>query len=194
MPRVRRQVFLLLLLLAPLSAQEAGEGESSSEAAGQGYQSLTIAKSAFGDFSMLAQERDEYATNLTKLALLAVHDHLDDPKELSRQMLTIQRKIALALNLSPRNRLAVVVNHQLGRGILTPKPDLDYSSDVFARLLLTRGRLLKDENGESDRLVGRFFIELSSILDPKNEDAVYEYEIQKLDGEAVDWSLLLSAG
>lgn len=194
MPRVRRQVFLLLLLLAPLSAQEAGEGESSSEAAGQSYQSLTIAKSAFGDFSMLAQERDEYATNLTKLALLAVHDHLDDPKELSRQMLTIQRKIALALNLSPRNRLAVVVNHQLGRGILTPKPDLDYSSDVFARLLLTRGRLLKDENGESDRLVGRFFIELSSILDPKNEDAVYEYEIQKLDGEAVDWSLLLSAG
>lgn len=191
MPSVLRQVFFLIIFAATLFSQE-GETEGTEDArAVPRYQSITIRKSAFGDFAMMGQERDEYATNLTKLALLTIHETIDQPQELSRRMLTIQRQLALALNLSPRNRLAVVSNHQLGRGILPPKPDLDYSSDVFARLLLTRGRLLKGEKGESGQLAGRFFIELASILDPRNEDAIYEYEMQKLDGESVDWSLLL---
>lgn len=193
MPLVLRQVFFLIILSGRLLSQEGVSGEVATEPEGPGYQSLTITKGAFRDISMLAQERDEYATNLTKLALLTVHDTIDKPKELAKNMLTIQREIALALNLSPRNRLSVITNHQLGRGLLPPKPDLDYSSDVFARLLLTRGRLLKSEKNEADQLAGRFFVELSSLLDPKNEDAIYEYEMQKLDGEAVDWSLLLGA-
>jgi hypothetical protein len=156
------------------------------------YQKVEVSKSVFGDFSMMVQERDEYATNLTKLALLTIHEFAEEPEKLNEHMLTIQREIALALNLSPRNRLAVISNHQLGRGLLPPKPELDYSQKVFARLLLTRGQLLKKKDGASDRLAGSFFVELSAILDPRNEDAIYEYEMQKIDGDAVDWSSLLS--
>ena len=83
----------------------------------------------------------------------------------------------------------MVSNHQLGRGLLPEKKEPDYSRTVFARLLLTRGRLLKKQEAKDDQFVGRCFIELAAELDPRNEEAVYDAEIQKLDGLEVDWSL-----
>jgi hypothetical protein len=152
------------------------------------YQTLEVKKSLFGDFSMLAQERDDYATNLTRLALLSAHAAPSDPSNMGG----VRRLIALALHLSPRNRSAVVANHQLGRGLLPEKKEPDYSRAVFARLLLTRGRLLKKQESKSDQFVGRCFTELAAELDPRNEDAVYESEIQELDGQEVDWTVFVS--
>lgn len=150
------------------------------------YEVLELKKSVFGEFSMLMQERDDYATTITHLALLRAHAAPENEENMGG----VRRLISLALHLSPRNRSAVVANHQLGQGLLPEKKEVEYSATVFARLLLTRGRLLKEQKNGSDDLVGRYFVELSAQLDPRNEDAVYESELQKIDDEKADWSLL----
>lgn len=174
------QVFISLLLLATSPAQEA-EAVAAPKIP---YQKVQITKSLFADFSMLVQERDEYATNLTRLALTAIHEDPESEAAVSEA----RRLLALALHLSIRNRSAVVANHQLSRGILPEEIKADYSTQVFARLLLTRGKILKKQEAASDKFVGECFVEISAALDPRNEDAVYEFELQKLDGRQVDWA------
>lgn len=185
MPRILSQVLFSLSLVAVVLAESDSESKQAEESKAIAYQSLEIRKSLFGDFSMLAQERDDYATTLTRLALENVHVDPNDEKGIAEA----RRLIALALHLSPRNRTAVVSNHQLGKGLLPEKKEADYSRLVFARLLLTRGRLLKEQKGEADQFVGRCFIELAAQLNPRNEEAVYDFEIQKFDNKEVDWSV-----
>jgi hypothetical protein len=96
--------------------------------------------------------------------------------------------LALALQLSPRNKRAVVVNFQLSKGILPDVVDSNYSQPVLARLILTRGQLLLKQGGEENQRLARFFIQLAAEMDPKNEDAVYASEVQRLDHGAVDWA------
>ena len=170
------QVFITILFAFELSAerkeQEMGD-----------YAPVRISTSVLGEFSMLPKERDDYATNLARLALEIVHAN---PQ--TKNMGGVKKLLAMALNLSPRNREAVVANHQLSKGILPEKKTSDYSTQVFARLLLTRGKLLKSQEGLSDQLAGRALIEVAAELNPRNEDAVYEYEVQFLDKKSVDWS------
>lgn len=174
------QVFISLLLLATPLAQEAEPAASRKIP----YQKIQITKSLFADFSMLVQERDEYATNLTRLALTVIHE---DPQS-EPGVAEARRLLALALHLSMRNRSAVVANHQLSKDILPEQKNADYSTQVFARLLLTRGKILKKQEAASDQFVGECFVEIAAALDPRNEDAVYEFELQKLDGRQVDWT------
>ena len=173
------------LLAVGLTVFSFAESVDEKEEAQIPYEMLEIKKSIFGDFSMLMQERDEYATTICRFALEDAHEA---PQE-EGTMLEVRKLIGLALHLSPRNRTAVVANHQLGRNLLPEKKEADYSRSVFARLLLTRGRLLKKQENEGDQLVGRCFVALAASLDPRNEDAIYEYEIQRLEEKAVDWSL-----
>lgn len=178
---LKAQAFLSLCMVGLLTA----DSDPLEEEKTISYKSLTIKKSAFGDLSMLVKERDDYATNLTQLALAEVKKEPSDPEKMG----SARRWIALALHLSPRNRTAVVTNAQLGRGVMPESKPADYSRSVFARLLLTRGKLLKAQASEADQLVGSSFVALAAELDPKNEDAIYESEIQKLDDDEVDWTL-----
>jgi hypothetical protein len=60
----------------------------------------------------------------------------------------------------------------------------------LARLLLTRGQLLEKQAGEENKILARYFIQLAAEIDPKNEDAVYASEVQRLDHGALDWKLI----
>jgi hypothetical protein len=141
------------------------------------------------DLGMLDTEREEYATNLTNLAANAVAAAKASQASLS----DARRMIALALQLSPKNRRAVVVNFQLGKGILPEMTNAEYSPQVFARLLLTRGKLLETQGGADNLVLARYFIGLAAELDPRNEDAVYASEVQRLDRGEVDWSAITDA-
>ncbi|MFC0017181.1 hypothetical protein [Roseibacillus persicicus] len=180
MARICMQALILVLMMFSVAADPVDDQQVQIA-----YKPLIVKKSLFGDFAMLAQERDEYATTLTRFSIESAHAKPTD----KIVMESVRRLIGLALNLSPRNRSAVVANHQLGRGILPEKKSADYSRPVFARLLLTRGRLLKEQKGEGNQFVGECFVELAAELDPHNEDAVYECELQKLDEREVDWSV-----
>ena len=138
------------------------------------------------DLGMLDTERDEYATSL------AIHasNSVAAAKATAASLADARRILALALQLSPRNKRAVVVNFQLSKGLLPDRTESNYSPQVLARLLLTRGQLLVKQGGAENKLLGRCFIQLAAEMDPKNEDAVYASEMERLDHGAVDWAPL----
>ncbi|MES2923329.1 MAG: hypothetical protein V4819_17370 [Verrucomicrobiota bacterium] len=142
------------------------------------------------DLGMLDSERDEYATNLATIA----SNNLAAAKASPASLADARRMLGLALQLSPRNRRAVVVNFQLAKGILPEISESNYSPPVFARLILTRGQLLAKQGGEENHKLARYFIQLAAELDPKNEDAVYASEVQRLDHGAMDWSAVTDPG
>ncbi len=144
-----------------------------------------VAQSIFTqDLGMLDSERDDYATSLAGIAANTVVKSKASPSSLA----DARRMLALALQLSSRNKRAVVVNFQLTKGVLPDLAEGTYSPQAFARLILTRGQLLAKQAGEQDRKLARYFIQLAAELDPKNEDSVYASEMQRLDHGAVDWS------
>lgn len=141
------------------------------------------------DLGMLDTERDEYATNLATVA----SNHIATSKASADSLADGRKMIALALQLSPRNKRAVVVNFQLAKGVLPEIAESNYSPPVFARLILTRGQLLAKQGGGENQKLARYFIQLAAELDPKNEDAVYASELQRLDHGAVDWTAVTDA-
>jgi hypothetical protein len=138
------------------------------------------------DLGMLDSEREEYATNLAVHAVNEVVAGKASPASLS----DARRMLALALHLSPRNKRALVANFQLSKGMLPEVSQTDYSPQVFARLLLTRGQLLEKQGGDENKRLALLFVQLSASMDPKNEDAVYASEVQRLDHGEVDWSAI----
>ena len=146
-----------------------------------------VAESIFSrELGMLDSVREDYATYLAAVAV----NHLAKAKATPTALADARRMLALALHLSPRNKRAVVVNFQLSKGVLPEATESNYSPQVFARLMLTRGQLLEKQAGDENKRLARYFIQLAAELDPKNEDAVYASELLRLDHGAVDWSAL----
>ena len=135
------------------------------------------------DLGLLNSEREDYATNLTTIA----SNQLASAKASAASLTLARRMIGLALQLSPRNKKAVVANFQLAKGILPAVVEGNYSPQVFARLILTRGQLLDKEGGDENKKLAKLFIQLAAELDSKNEDAVYLSEVQRLDHGNADW-------
>ncbi len=173
---------VVMIALAPLCAAEEPKFA---------WEPLEIKVSAFTrDLVMLDAERDEYATNL---AAYAANTIATDGASMA-SVKQGRRILALALHLSPRNKQAVVTQFQLGKGIVPEKADGDYSPQVLARLLLTRGQLLLQQQEGENRMLARYLIQLAAEIDPRNEDAVYASEMIRLDTGAPDWAPLTDPG
>ncbi len=136
------------------------------------------------DLGMLDSERNDYSTNLATYATNRVLTAKASPASLDEA----RRVLALALHLSPRNKKALVVTFQLGKGVLPEAAESEYSPQSLARLLLSRGQLLEKQPGSENVQLSRIFVELAASLDPKNEDAVYASEVQRLDHGSVNWN------
>lgn len=179
MIRCWQAVLVSLALPAALPAQE-GAGKF------QWKEPKTGAGIFTDELGMLDREREEYADSLAGYASNRVAEAKASPASLAEA----RRLVALALHLAPRNRKALVLNFQLTRGVLPePRPG-DYKPDVLARLLYTRGDLLKKQGGAENALLSRIFTELAAEMDPKNDDAVYAAELQRLDKANVNWTAL----
>jgi hypothetical protein len=148
---------------------------------------LSIKISCFsGAIGLLDSERDEYASTLTTLA----NNQVVTAKAAPVALAAARRMIGLALQLSPRNRKAMVTNFQLEKGILPNLVETEYSAQGFARLILTRGQSLEKQGGEENQKLARYMIQIAADLDPKNEDAVYLSELQRLDHGTLDWNAI----
>ena len=177
---------LQALLTACLVAGAAG-GEEEKEF---DYKPPMVKKPLFDkELTMFEQERREYATNLAVYAASHVAEKGTGPDVLNH----VRRVIALALHLDPRNRRALVVNFQLAKGVLPEAGKGNYNSRTLSRLLLSRARLLGERDRAGEKLLARCFTELAAVIDPRNEDAVYEFEIQRLDSGALDWRVITDA-
>jgi hypothetical protein len=135
---------------------------------------------------MLEREREEYANSLAIYAANRVAEASASAASLD----DARRYLALSMHLAPRNKRALVVNYQLSHGLLPAKVDSEYSSEVLARLLFTRAQVLKQQGGPENSLLARYFIQLAAELDPRNEDAVYACELQRLDHATPDWKAI----
>jgi hypothetical protein len=135
---------------------------------------------------MLDREREEYANNLAGYA----SNRVAVAKASAASLNEARRLVALALHLAPRNRKALVLSFQLSRGVV-PEADPDnFRPEVLAGLFFTRSQVLKEQGGAENLLLAKVFTELAAEMDPKNDDAVYASELQRLDQGAVDWSAL----
>jgi hypothetical protein len=155
------------------------------------WEPLEVKVSAFTrDLVMLDAERDEYATNL---AAYAANTIATDGASMA-SVKQGRRILALALHLSPRNKQAVVTQFQLAKGIVPEKAVADYSPQVLARLLLTRGQLLLQQQEGENRTLARYLIHLAAEIDARNEDAVYASEMIRIDAGTPDWTPLTDPG
>ena len=174
------QAIVLSLCWPPLVAQEA-KFEWTPPKTGAGLFSEQL--------GMLEREREEYADSLAAYA----SNRVAAASASAASLTEARRLLALALHLAPRNRKALVLGFQLSRGVLPVATPGDYRPDVLAGLLFTRAQLLKQQGGGENQLLARIFTELSAEMDPKNDDAVYASELQRLDQGPVDWSSLTDA-
>lgn len=172
-------VWVSWLMVTTLHAEEAAKPIA--------WVPLKIQTSAFSnELGMLDAERQEYATNLANCAAMEIVQAKASPASID----IARRLMTLALNLSPRNKRAIILNFQLAKGMLPEVAKGDYSPQVLARLLLTRGQLLAKQENPDNLTLARMFYQLAAELDPKNEDAVYASEVDRLDHGNVDWTIL----
>ncbi len=169
---------LAVFALAPLRAEEKPKFS---------WERLEIAKSIFSqDVVMLDSERDEYASNLAAYAANRISESGASLASVSHG----RKALALAMHLSPRNKQALVTQFQLAKGIVPGKTESDYSPQVFARLLLTRGQLLLQQPEGENTALAHYMIQLAAEIDPRNDDAVYASELIRLDTGGADWERL----
>ena len=152
------------------------------------WKPLTIQKSIFTEqVGLLDTEREDYAGQLAAYAGECI-----TREKGSQEALTQGRKVlALALQLSPRNKQAMVLNFQLAKGILPEAESSDMGTEALAKLLFARAEQLKKQSGEENQLLARIFTQLAAEMDPKNVDVVYASEINRLDFGPIDWNALI---
>jgi hypothetical protein len=138
------------------------------------------------ELGMLGTEREDYATNLATFAA----NQVAAAKASAESLAAARRMLGLALHLSPRNKKTLVVSFQMAKGVMPEVAESNYSPQVFSRLLVTRGQLLAKQGGTENELLARLFTQLAAEIDPKNEDAVYASEMNRLDHGEVDWSVV----
>jgi hypothetical protein len=185
-PMFKQATALLLFSGALVFAQTEKEGKE----AKYEYKPPVVEKLIFDEsITMLDQERHEYSSNLATYAANQLISKKASPQSLE----SARRILALALHLERRNRQALVVNFQLKQGIMPEIKKGDYNPRTFSRLLLARAKLLLRNDNERERLLGHCFVELAAVIDPRNEDAVFAYENQRIDVGDIDWHLLTDA-
>lgn len=176
------QAALIALVIPALSP-----GAEEAAAAKFNWDPPKVGAGLFTDaLGMLDREREEYADHLATYA----SNRVATAKASVASLADARRIVALSLNLSTRNKKALVLSFQLSRGVLPEAAGPDFQPDVLARLLFERGQELKKQAGAENILMSRIFTELSAEIDPKNDDAVYASEIQRLDYGGVNWNAL----
>ena len=78
------------------------------------FEAPKIAPGLWKDIDMLETEREEYASNLATSA----SNRVAAAKASAASLLDAKRMLAVSLQLSPRNRKALVTIFQLGKGLL----------------------------------------------------------------------------
>jgi hypothetical protein len=159
----------MLALMGGLEAQEAVPAFE--------FKTPIVRESVFKEgLGLLDRERDEYAGAMAAFATNYVVAEKADQASLN----FASKALALALHLSSRNKRAMVTKFQLGKGILPKLVESEYSPKTLAALFVMRAETL-------------FEIDLAVTIDPHNEDAIYAFELQKIDYGELKWEQFTDA-
>lgn len=144
-----------------------------------------VRKSIFTEgLGLLDRERDEYAGALATFAT----NHVVEAKASKNSLKFARKAIGLALHLSSRNKRAMVTKFQLSKGTMPKSVEAEYSPKTLAALFVTRAETLFQQKGDANRLLARALIDLAVTIDPHNDDAIYAFELQKIDYGELNWN------
>lgn len=176
------QAWLVVALVGGLDAQDTASVFE--------FETPIVRESVFKEgLGLLDRERDEYAGAMATFATNYVAE-----KKADKSSLDFARKaLGLALHLSSRNKRAMVTKFQLGKGTLPKAVESEYSPKTLAALFVARAETLFEQKGEKNRLLARALIDLAVTIDPHNEDAIYAFELQKIDYGELKWSQFTDA-
>ncbi len=142
----------------------------------------------YADLALMEVEREKLATNLAGFAVNSLEKRAGE-----RQWENARKFIGLALQLHARNRGALIANAQLARGV-QPKPvATDYQPAVLAELLRARAATLIAAGGDPNLRLAGYFLFAAVEMDPENEDAVFEFELYRIDHGEPEWSAVTDA-
>ncbi len=148
------------------------------------FKSPEVMASSLGeDFGMGVKERNELSGELAAFAA----NYLIKKKGDKDSIDFTTKALGLAFQLNPRNRKLLVVNGQLKKGILPNRAETTYTKEAFAVLLVRRAEILLSQKGKKNFDVARAMVALAASIDPRNEDAVFAFEIQKIDYGKLSW-------
>ncbi len=133
---------------------------------------------------LLDRERDDYASAIATFAGNYVAARNADADSL----VFATKALGLSLHLSSRNKRAMVTKFQLSKGTMPRKIEEKYSPKALSALFLARAETLFQQKGAKNRLLARALIDLAVTIDPHNEDAIYAFELQKIDYGKLKWS------
>ncbi len=137
---------------------------------------------------MQGKEREEYAGHLTQFAVKMIKTKKEDEKAVAQA----RKALIVALNLSPRNKEAVVSNIQLSKGVIPKVAEPVYEKETLSTLLYVRGKNLRKAEGEVNYFLGRVFIQMAAEFNIRNVDAVYDAEILTQDEGELNWGKMLA--
>lgn len=148
------------------------------------FKSPIVRESVFkDDLGVLDREREDYAGAIATFTANYVVARKADADSL----IFARRALGLALHLSSRNKKAMVTKFQLSKGTMPQKVDPKYSSKALSAMFVARAETLFQQKGEKNRLLARALIDLAVTIDPHNEDAIYAFELQKIDYGELSW-------
>ncbi|MDF1713930.1 MAG: hypothetical protein P1U90_16970 [Akkermansiaceae bacterium] len=154
------------------------------------FKAPVVRGSIFDDnLGLLERERDEYAGAIANFVTNFVASKNADPDSLA----FARKGLGLALHLSTRNKRAMVTKFQLSKGTIPRPVKAEYSPATLAALFVTRAETLFQQKGDDNRLLARALIDLAVTIDPHNEDAIYAFELQKIDYGEIKWSQFTDA-
>ena len=149
------------------------------------FKTPVVRESVFKEgVGLLDRERDEYAEAIATF----VTNYVVTERASKESLSFARRALGLALHLSSRNKRAMVTKFQLGKGTLPKVVETEYSPKTLSALLVTRAETLFEQKGDQNRLLARALIDLAVTIDPHNDDAIYAYELQKIDYGELNWS------
>jgi hypothetical protein len=154
------------------------------------YQAPIVEVIAFDykELALMEVERDKLATNIAGLVVNEL-----SKRKTGRQMANARRLIGLALHLSPKNRTALVANFQMKRDVAPKKVEVDYRPEVLSTLLSERAISLRKKGGADNVKLAGFLLFAAVEADTLNENAVYEYELYRLDVGELNWDIITDA-
>jgi hypothetical protein len=150
-----------------------------------------IVESVFSEgLGMLDSERDDCASNLADYATNCVQSAKGDAASLA----VAHRFVALAQQLSPKNKRVTALNLELSKGLVPKSVEANYQPPALARVLVARGRLLVKQGGEENQQLARYFVQLAFEIDPTNPELARAAEVFLLENGPVDWGRLGQSG
>jgi len=135
------------------------------------------------DIAILAVDRDKLATNIATFVANSIK-----PGGNADEIDTAARLIGLALHLDPRNRMAVVVNFQLKKGLAPRKVEAEYSPVTLAGLLQRKAEFIHKQGGDLNEMLAGFMLAAAVEIDPRNETAIYQLEMYRKAVAEIDWT------